>query len=139
MAHSIQVIGDRSEIFNDLDLLALLILMNEELESNPRTYPLLVSIAGHWRDCCEIYTPGAIELNLEQLVSSEDARQQFETLLSTVSQKLERSGDTIPAIELNSRMRVPNATFFDYPTSLLLATIKKINRLLELNKNKGKA
>ncbi|HEX4959444.1 MAG TPA: hypothetical protein VF173_01300 [Thermoanaerobaculia bacterium] len=130
MAHSIQVFGDRSEVFNDLDLLVLMRLMSEELGSNASSYPLLVSMAARWRDCCENYSPGSIDLNLELAVAGEKARQQFASLLSTIAQKLERSGDTIPAGELNSRLCVPGVTFHDYRTTLLLAAIEKIKQLL---------
>ena len=132
MAHSIQTVGDKAEVFNDLDLLVLVSLMTEELEHSADDYPLLITLASSWQACHSHYAPGMIDLDLDRAIATGDAREQFERLLAAVEQKVERIDDLIPAGELNSRLRVPGVTFNDYRPALLITAINKMRLLFRM-------
>jgi hypothetical protein len=130
MAHSIQVLDEKAETFNDLDLLVLIKFFLMELKRNSEAYPRLASIATGWRESLENYGPGTIDLRVERAVGDAEGRQQFANLLAAVARELNRDGELVPAAELNSLSAVPGVKFYDYQKSLLREAIAKLNKLL---------
>jgi hypothetical protein len=130
MATSILVVGQRAELFNDLDLLVLLGLILEEMEDEPGHYPSLQSRASTWADCRESSGPGTIDLDLESLVQNAQAKRDLLELLSAVTRKLDVVGPYIPADVLNSRYAVRGVRFNDYSTARLSGAMEKIQNLL---------
>jgi len=131
MAHSIQLIGEKAEAFNDLDLLVLVGLMISELEHNAGEYSALRPYIDIWSESRFAYAPGVIDLRLNDAVSRAGGRDQLEQLLSAVERRLESFGEIVPASKLNSQWPVPGVTFHDYSTSLVENAINKLKRLIK--------
>jgi len=130
MAHSIQVVGEKNEIFDDGDLLILLRMMTEEVEKNTGTYGRLKPFAARWKDDCDYYTLGAIEIDLDTLVEEPMAKSELLELLSVVEQRIGNFGDQIPAEILNKRWHVPTIYFGDCQTHYLVSAVEKIRTLV---------
>lgn len=130
MAHSIQVVGGKHEIFDDGDLIAVICLMGQALESHPNEYGGLRQPVTEWQENLKTYGPGTIELSLESLVSSADVVGQLLAFLEVVEDEIERFGKTVPALVLNERSRAPGVTFNDYPTALLARTVVRLRALV---------
>ncbi len=129
MAHSIQAVGDRAEIINDLDVLALIGMLINSAGELPECYPLLGPFIRGWREQCIYYGPGLIDLNLEGLAAIEPARSQFVELLAAVEKQLAAHGETIPASRLVSSEAI-GVTLGDYPTAMIKITAERIRTLM---------
>lgn len=130
MATSIQVIGDRAESVNDLDLIALICLLEQEVESSPNVYETVAPLVARWQRDLANYGPGVIDLNLDGLVSSLNARAELVALLKAVDEKIRSSKKPVPASVLNARCSAPGITFHDYPLTNLTAAIGRLQALL---------
>lgn len=130
MASSIQVVGKRIESLNDLDLLAVLGFLLEELEAEPSRYPVLLQQQAFWRNARMDSGPGTIDLGLSWIASTPSALEQFSQLLERVDDALSEFGPVVPASVLNARYRVRGVRFANFEISRLLATVQSIRRLL---------
>lgn len=79
MAHSIQVIGEKSVVLNDLDLLLLLRMMVDSVDSGAYQDTGLQQISARWRQCWETYGPGTIDLELAEISSNNSSKAKFLT------------------------------------------------------------
>jgi hypothetical protein len=131
MAHSIQVIDERSAIFNDLDLLVLLGLFLEEVHQHASRYSRLNPMVHAWAVARSRSGPGTIELGLDLITEDEQARQQFGYLLDSVDTMLGRIGPYLRAHLLNATYAIRGVHFSDYPTSSLVSAVAKLRLLLE--------
>ena len=130
MATSIQAIGERAEVLNDLDLLVLIALLNEVGHVAREQLESLQSFFDSWRENCVGYGPGTIDLDLEGISASENAKSDFEQLLKAVENRLEEFGETIPAKVLTRWCEAPGVTFNDYPTTTIKTTVERIRALM---------
>ena len=129
MAHSIQVIGTTSQVFNDLDLIALLCLMLDEVRRHPEEFSTIAPTVRGWSASLADYGPGVIELDLASLASSHVERNELEALLSLVERTARRFG-SIPASFLNTESCAPGIEFSDYQSDLVSRTVEKLRMLL---------
>lgn len=130
MASSIQVVGGHAETLNDLDLIALVCLLGQEIECQQVDLKLLLPFVARWQAGLKGYGPGTIDLQLEQIASSDEAKDQLLTALASVEERLEQYGNMIPATVLNKLCAVPGVDFRDYPTSLLSSAAAKLAGLV---------
>lgn len=130
MASSIQVVAGRAEIFHDLDLLALMSLVQAEIGDTIDAYPLLVSVRTAWLESLVGYGPGAIDLGLEQLAADSRAVGQFQEVLARVRSRLLRFGDAVPDVLLMKHCRSPGVFFSNYSTSMLVTALDRLDALL---------
>lgn len=130
MATSIQTFGPQAQAFKDLDLLVLVCLLARQLDSAPTAYRAVAPFVAKWKQASAVYGPGTIDLELDELATSENAKLELLDLLRDVGQTLGQSGATIPSSILNSECRVPGVHFAEYPTSLLSAAIASLTNLL---------
>jgi len=128
MGHSIQIVADRLEIINDLDLFALIAIITTE-PYNKRFTSLNKCLVA-WRNQIEVSGPGTIELNLEAIFADDSARIDMLSLLTEIENEYKRRGDAIPASVLNERCRAAGVIFNDYATRFLFSTTEAIRRLL---------
>ena len=141
MAHSIQVIGDKVAILNDLDLLMFLGFMLAELAEHAERYPALQAAAVMWSQCRATSAPGTIDLHLEEVMNHAAARTHFEDLLRTVELQLDRFGDIVPKSHVESlqaqwpiaelKPGVPDVVFNpNYPTVRVKDVIAQLRGLI---------
>ena len=129
MATSIQTIGDRAEVVNDLDLLALLAILKDTATQTRDRYSSLQPFMECWEENCVGYGPGTLDLRLEDIAADQITKSELEHLLMGVEGKLSGFGKTVPT-SLLSRCRAPGVTFNDYPTSKIKLTIERIRSLM---------
>jgi hypothetical protein len=130
MGHSIQVYREKDEIINDLDLLIALRFLLSEIQERPSEYLSLSEGTASWRQCFRHYAPGAIEMDLDNLLRREEQRREFRTLLGQVRTKLEQMGPSIPAALLNNAETPNGVVFADYQTALVGEALKSLERLV---------
>jgi hypothetical protein len=131
MAWSIQVVAGKSEVLHDLDILALLSLIQTEIDSNIDGYSALASFESAWRESLETYGPGTLELDLERLSSDPQGVAQFRHLLSKVRSRLVSFGELVPAVAITTGRRNHGVRFSDYKTSMLVAALDQLETLLQ--------
>lgn len=124
MAHSIQVIEERSFVLNDLDAIVLMCMMMRSVQSNPHSYLDLQEIVDHWRGALEAYAPGGIDLRFDMLTNDLKFRA-FSNLMNEVRIRSEDGN-----IDINDLIRtsgVKGIDVADYPLRLVRETISTIN------------
>ncbi|MEO7596090.1 MAG: hypothetical protein ABI134_33080 [Byssovorax sp.] len=130
MGYSIQVFGNRAENFHDLDLIALTGLMSERVQEHPEKFCEVSPIVGGWVRDLAGYGPGAIDLKLDAVISSEPVAKGLETLLSEVADRIVSFGTAIPASFLNARCRAPGVIFANFPSASLLEALDRFRALV---------
>lgn len=130
MAHSIQTLKGRAESFNDLDLIAVLGLIEREVSRRPAEYEALRPRAAQWKRDLGGYGPGTIDLCLDESALSDQAQRDLRAVLSRLDDQLEQMGPKISAIVLNEVSGAPGVTFQDYPTSLLKDAVARLRALI---------
>jgi hypothetical protein len=130
MAHSIQVVDGRAEAFNDLDLIALVGLMAQEMKRGTPGHEMLEPLMADWRARLAFYGPGTIDLKLDGVISSSALREQVVSLLAAVESRVRAFGDAVPAPVLNELRMVPGVRFHDHATSTLVSAIIRLRALL---------
>ncbi len=128
MAHSIQVLHGRHEIFNDWDLFVIVSLGGELVKASPNQYSAIASPVSRWQNEAPGYGPGCIDLGLEQL-DPVGARGLIK-LLDAIDERAATYGDRIPATTLQPICRFHGVRFNDYPVSSLRDATEKLRRLL---------
>jgi hypothetical protein len=131
MASSIQSYRERTSSFKDLDLIAILILLESELERD-RTALQLGPVFAEWHKALDGYGPGTIDLRLNDLLSSEEMRQAMLALLDAVDARLRAFDKTVPAWILNGRWSVPDVIFLDYSAAKLSVASSALREMLTL-------
>jgi hypothetical protein len=71
-------------VFNDLDLIALVGLMAQEMERGTPGHEMLEPLMADWRARLAFYGPGTIDLKLDGVISSGALREQLVSLLAAV-------------------------------------------------------
>jgi hypothetical protein len=130
MATSIQTVGNRTEIFNDLDLLAVLALLNEAATQRREECPSLEPFVKRWHENCVGYGPGTLDLGLEEVVANNAARKTLDQLLLVVERRLCGLGRTVPASLLAAWCKAPGIAFKDYPAEHVRSAMTRIRALL---------
>jgi hypothetical protein len=123
-----QQIGERVEPFNDLDLIAVLSLLDREVVSRPDEYLELRPLLSEWKRDLVTYGPGTIDLKLDAV--SHRGRAQLRSLLASVGDRVEQFGNSVPASVLTERLQVPGVRFNDYPVSVLRTVVNALRKLL---------
>ena len=111
MAHSIQQVGERTEVLGDVALLIAVNLAVREIRNYPIQYSSLQALARQWETDRDGWGLGCIELGLQDVASSATLKAEFLSLLSAVRKGLEQAGPTLPASELNSWAIAPDVFF----------------------------
>lgn len=130
MANSIQVSGGSAEVFNDLDLIAIICLLDLEVESWPGRYAAGATILSEWKRDLEGYGPGTIDLKISEIGSSDAAKSDLICLLTAISEKADKYGKTIPAAVLNERCAPQGVKFHDFSVPLIKEAIARLKALL---------
>lgn len=130
MATSIQIVGNRSETFNDLDLLVLLHLMIRSAEANSGDKGIRRKLAERFASVCEGYGPGTIDLQLDVLLSDQTLKSEFLRILSETESHIESVGETYPAQLLRDKWRTAGVKIGDYKTNLIRTVAEKVRTLL---------
>lgn len=125
MAHSIQVIEERSFVLNDLDAIVLMCMMMRSVQSSPHSYLDLQEIVDHWRGALRAYAPGGIDFRFDMLTNDLKFRA-FSNLMNEVRICSENGG-----IDINDLIRSSGVKGIDaanYPLRLVRETISTISR-----------
>jgi hypothetical protein len=130
MAHSIQTIGEKSEIFKDADLIALVCLLNLEATSNPGEYPALNPVIAQWMREIAASGPGTIDLKLDELPTGGREKSEMRALLAAIERNIALFGNAVPAAILNEQCPLPGITFNDFKTSFVKDAVDKLRGLL---------
>ena len=131
MAHSIQSVGQRTAILNDFDLIALICLMDAELQDPGDRFFAIRSTVREWSASLRGYGPGTIRLGLDALVSANNTAGELESLFAALEKRIHHFSGRIPAPFLNSRCSAPGITFSDYDGNLLLTALQKLRALAQ--------
>ncbi len=132
MAHSIQSVGMQSEVFNDLDLLVILCLLEETAQRQPSVDSAIQRVRQHWVDCRQLYAPGTIDLCLTELAGAPGGNAAFLSLLGEVESELGRFGNKIAAEILNTRCHVRGVRFHDYDVRFLQGALTRLRNLMDV-------
>jgi hypothetical protein len=127
MAHSVQRVGSRAQLFNDLDLIAVVSLLDREVASAASGYAELGPLLARWRRALAGYGPGTIDLGLTQLSETEQAH--LVPLLDAVYERLSLFG-AVPASLLQASNQAPGVHFNDFPAAIIKTSIGKLRDLL---------
>ncbi len=130
MATSIQVVGDKAAVLDDMDLLLLLRIMVERVHSNCDRFPTLQSMAVHWESSWEDSGPGTLDLDLASLARNNSQTTEFLSIVHETERTLREFGDVLPAAIVNRRWNVRGVKFHDYPINRLNKTLEELRRLL---------
>ncbi len=131
MATSYQIVGDRAQHFNDLDLLVVLHLMIRDADALRESQFQKLELVNYWRHVCETYGPGTIDLRLNALASDQSLKTFFLRLLEAVNSDSEAIGETYPAKLLMKEWLTPGVTVYEYKTELIRSTVENLRKLLE--------
>ncbi|MCC6528064.1 MAG: hypothetical protein IT373_35785 [Polyangiaceae bacterium] len=130
MAHSIQIVGSKSLILGDIDLLVLLRLLLAEHKRIPARYPSLGPLVMRWENCRAGYGPGIIDLHLAEVAGDETRRADFMELLRGVEMILSTYGEHIPVAVL--RDTAPGVHVIDdFETRTVREAIKRVRMLFQ--------
>lgn len=129
MAHSIQVIGEKSVVLNDLDLLLLLRMMVDSVDSGAYQDTGLQQICARWRQCWETYGPGTIDLELAEISSHNSSKAKFLDLTRDIEKFLRAQPPILERSIINQRWRIKGIEFADYEVDRLIVAIEKIHAL----------
>lgn len=132
MGHSVQLVGDRHSIFNDLDLMLVLLIMAERVQTHQPRFANLLPHAADWARSVEQRAPGVIQPGLETIIHDPEAVEQLPSLLTEVESMVRAFGDSIRIEVQKARWPLPGASL-DKPVPVLrvLATLTQIRRLFE--------
>jgi hypothetical protein len=129
MAHSIQILGQKTAILPDEDLIIVICIMNL-VTSDADKYKVLSPYIERWRHNLTGYAPGCINLNLEVLSACNEGLTELSTALTAVEQRIGAYGETIPGRVLNDLCQIEGIYFADYPANSVLRGIEAIRKLL---------
>ena len=129
MATSIQMFGDKWEMFRDTDLIAVLCLLLREMESRTNERPALRPLMRTWKNDLAYYTPGAIDLKLNSYTNLRNVRLDLLSFIDIVEIRLEQFGEIVPGYVFDDCI-VPGVKFNDYPSSAIMEAICRLRNLL---------
>jgi hypothetical protein len=133
MGTTIQYVLDKRIFVKDLDLIALVSLMEDICligdEITPEYLKQASGIVETWQVDLAGSGPGTANLRLEQLVTS-GMKDSLLVLLAAVEQRLDTYGEKVPISILSKHCRVWGIEFYGYPAESLKETISKIRQLL---------
>jgi hypothetical protein len=130
MAHSIQVVGDRHEVFEDMDLLVVLGLLLEELSERPERYARLARLRDVWTECRTGFGPGTIDLELDEVAAHPASKNELLDLLAATEGRLSSYDAVIPGHVLNAQCGVRGVYFNDFPTDRVAESIQRLVQML---------
>lgn len=129
MAHSIQEFEGKKKIFNDLDLLVVVLLVLKFFSNTPKD-DFLEKVRKSWTSILASYGPGLLELELEGLIQSNEEKITLLNVLHEVKKDLSEYGDLVPARVLNGVATFNGVKFFDYQTVLIVNGLTTLEELL---------
>lgn len=132
MAHSIQIVGEHVEIFKDLDLLSLVVLLNRLAVEDDFHMSKARGIIKQWHAKCEVHGPGTLDLELDVIVNDPDSRSEIDRSLSLLEERVKGFGGFVPAEYLNAN-RLRGIKFIDYDTNFVFSTIKRVRSLIAVD------
>lgn len=133
MTHSIQTMGDASEIINDLDLVATIGLLSREFEKDPIRHARMEPWIRGWLEQSSNYAPGTIDLELEDIAASAEDRTALVDLLDALEAELARLGPVVPGPLLDDMKLSAGMVFGDYPVEYMVDVVSRVRRLLRLS------
>jgi hypothetical protein len=136
MAHSIQTFADRSQLFNDADLLAIMALTLEATGKKPPS-PFLGGLADAWRRSLEGYGPGVIDFELDKWLDTPGRIQEFVVLLTALRDASAQYAATIPSDRLNMLVGISGVRFGDYKARFLREAITALLQLITPSRGNG--
>ncbi len=129
MAHSIQVFRAKSEIFNDLDLIVFIECSLDITTSSD--FLTLKRLLKEWKTALDQYAPGCIDLKLDALLKTSTQLDCFIFLLTAVSNRLQKYGETISLAELKRLKRIRGVRWhIPYKTSFINKCVDKLRELV---------
>jgi hypothetical protein len=130
MGHSIQMFRNRSAIINDVELVALICIMEDEADARSTMFPTIRPAVMRWCASLAAYGPGLIEMDLDALLSSAQCEREFLSLLSCVEERLRLFGEKVPK-SLLYRCCVPGIKFdSDYDSRFVSEAIAMLKKLV---------
>jgi hypothetical protein len=129
LANSILSLGDSFRVVNDFDLLLLLGMMGEEFLAHRERYPALADEAKQWLEARIAYGPGTIEVDLDEILSCAEKRDQFKRLLERTEELLLLHGSVLGSTEIEQRWGCPGVQYFDYSTVSVLKALDSLRSL----------
>ena len=129
MGHSVQIVGEKSEIINDASLEILLCLFLRELRNEK--YSNLEVFRNQWEKALHSSGPGCIDLGTEQFEDSEQLRTEFILMLKEIRKQIADFGESIPMSFLND-LPLPSDVSYsgDSPTKHVHQALDQLERLL---------
>jgi hypothetical protein len=130
MGHSIQVVGDRTEIIEDAELEVVLHLLIESATASPGSYRALEPFVVEWEQEITASGAGCMDVGLDRIVSNPAALADLERLMANVEQDLAGFGTEIPAAVLNGYGRTSTRFVGAYPTRHVVSTMERLRTLV---------
>lgn len=108
----------------------MVILLADALSSASEKYPAIAPHVAKWRSDLSWMGPGMIDLHLDDVAASAEAREELVQLTGWLESKVLALGERLPASILNELSPRPGIKFFDYPTKLLSTTLTRLRQLV---------
>ena len=118
-------------MFKDLDLIALVCLMDIERENNKGIYDSFSSQFDQWKMNIKNSGPGTIDLELDSITPLSSSYNQLLLMLDAVRDRLTSYQEKVPAAVIQERCPAEGVKFMDYPVTFLVNTIAGLRELLE--------
>lgn len=130
MANSIQEFNGKFKVFNDLDLIVVILLVLKRLSKTQKS-GLLGKIIESWKGILTSYAPGVIDLELTSLIRSTEEKTITLNLLSQIEMELSNYREVVPASVLNNLTITPEVKFIDYKIKFIVTTLTSLKELLK--------
>ena len=119
---------DRCEAFNDSDLLMVLRLASNSMGQRG----VLAELANAWEEAIRNHAPGVVDVPLGNLAEQSTERGQLAALLLELETEVSNFGDFVPLPYLREHCNMRGIRYLaGYPTSRIVAAIKRLRDLLE--------
>ncbi len=115
---------------NDQVLTIIVLLAIEAAKSDPAIDSAIREAIASWGRECLNAPPGLIEIDLSGSSESVEGRAHLESIINSVTCRLQAYGDLVPGSWLNAQAHSKNILFVDTPTELLLTTLDRILDLI---------
>ncbi len=134
MGHSVIQFNGREALLNDLDLIAVWILLLKPDSEFDAVGELTTNISQLHRSLSELLEwagPGCLNMALDEFLRSKEDFECFRLSLQAIEKSLRRCEEFVPEDFLNTRMAAPGIPeFANFPKRKLLMAIQRLRDLV---------
>lgn len=131
-AHSLQTYQGRSANLKDPDL-AIFMGFAIKIIRETSEFGILRHLAAEWQPRLVMYTPGGLNLKLDELLKTPAEMTKFQALLEAITAEMTTFRGIIPEEVLKKTVPLRDAQWTPFLASLVNDVVRAIQRLVEAN------